>query len=90
MRVNPNSDVPKSVEALATKPKPPVESSHDQADLVASARLSEKLKAVPEVRADKVAAARALIADPSFPGDARLEKVAGILSNHIKPGTSAD
>ena len=40
-------------------------------------------KPTAAVRSDKVAAATALVADPNYPSDAQLSKLAGLLAKHL-------
>ena len=49
-----------------------------------SEKLVDALKQIPTVRAEKVAQARTLLNDPSYPSDAVLRKVASVLTDHIR------
>jgi hypothetical protein len=52
--------------------------------LSASEELAGAFKQMPEVRAEQVARARELVNDPSYPSDALLSKVSGLLADHIQ------
>lgn len=85
MRIDSNSNVPEFSKVAATKPKAPaVETEANAIDLEASAKLTEALKAVPAVRAEKIAQAKALVADPSYPNDTTLRQVANVIAANIK------
>ena len=43
-------------------------------------RLNQALASSPEVRADQVARAKALVADPNYPSTGQLDKIAGLLA----------
>ena len=45
-----------------------------------SRRLNQALTGTPEVRADQVARAKALVADPNYPSTEQLGKIAGLLA----------
>jgi hypothetical protein len=47
--------------------------------------LQRALESVPVIRPEKVAAAKALVEDPSYPGEDTLGRVAGLLAEHMKP-----
>jgi len=49
-------------------------------DLSNSQRLDQVLANTADVRADQVARAKALVADPNYPSAQQLEKVAGLLA----------
>ena len=61
----------------------------DAAGLDRPAELLAVLKQIPEVRADKVARARELLQDSSYPSDSVLTKVSDILAGPIQSGDSA-
>lgn len=52
--------------------------------MTSSNNLKHALEQTPTVRADKVAAAKALLADGSYPSDALLGKVADLLAEHLQ------
>ena len=45
--------------------------------------LLQSLKDSAQVRPEKVAQASALVADPAYPSDADLDRLAGLLAQHI-------
>ena len=45
--------------------------------------LEQSLKDAPQVRPEKVAQASALVADPGYPSDEALNRLAGLLARHI-------
>jgi len=61
----------------------------DAAGLDRPAELLAALKQIPEVRADKVARAKELLRDPSYPSDSVLGKVSDILAGPSQSGDSA-
>jgi hypothetical protein len=54
------------------------------------AELLAVLKQIPEVRADKVARARELLQDSSYPSDSVLTKVSDILAGPIQSGDAVE
>jgi len=58
-------------------------SSTDTTSFTAAASLEARLKDVPAARTDKVALAKSLISDPSYPSAGALDKVATLLSQNI-------
>jgi hypothetical protein len=85
MQVNPNDNVPGPIGVPRVKSNAPTETPRDKAVLAGSAELARSLKNVPAVRACKVAQAKALIQDPSYPNEAALRRVAGVLADHLRP-----
>jgi len=83
MKVNPNRDLSAAaqISRLAKRPAPPATSG--DADLQASTKLALKLAATPTVRADKVARAKALIADSNYPNVKTIQAVAKKLADNI-------
>ena len=45
--------------------------------------LEQSLASIPKVRPEKVAQAAALVADPNYPSDVQLNKMAGLLAGQI-------
>jgi hypothetical protein len=84
MRINPNNKLPDPLNIPPTKPKTPTKTSQNAGDFTTSTQLTKSLEKLPLTRADKVAKARELIQDPSYPNDVTLRKVANILTKHIK------
>jgi hypothetical protein len=93
MKVNPNRKFQDTATTarVAKKPAAPVRpTALDQADFTASAKLALKLAATPEVRADQVARAKALIADPNYPNAKTVRAIARKLADNIKPASGSD
>jgi hypothetical protein len=57
----------------------------DELALGAAQTLDRALENAPAARADKVAQAKALVADASYPSEAVLDRVAGLLASGIRP-----
>jgi hypothetical protein len=90
MRVDPNSGVPRPAGMAPVEAKAKAAAQPDKADLTRLAELNRALENVPEVRAEKVALARALIQDPSYPDEAALGKVADVIAGHFGPGPAEE
>jgi hypothetical protein len=45
--------------------------------------LEQSLRDTPAVRPDKVAQAKALVSDPNYPSDEALNRMSGLLAQHI-------
>jgi hypothetical protein len=91
MKVNPSHHLPAAAQATRTTTKPAAvpEASAAQPEFAASVGLAKNLAATPEVRADQVARAKALIADPNYPNAKTVQAVARRLANKIQ-GPSAN
>jgi hypothetical protein len=87
MRVDPNSSVPEALNVPTAKPKPSAAASPEQnpTDFAVSARVAEALEKTPSNRADKIAAAKALVQGSDYPNEATLRKIANTLADHMKP-----
>jgi hypothetical protein len=86
MRVDSNSHVPDPLKVAPLKSRTPeVLPEKHAADFTASAQLTEALEKIPMVRADKIEMAKALVANPDYPNEATLRKVANILVDNIRP-----
>jgi hypothetical protein len=90
MRVNPNCDVPGPIGVPPVKGQAQAAAQPDKADLARSAELGRALENVPVARADKVAKAKTLIQDPSYPNEATLRQVADVLADHLKPQSPSE
>lgn len=82
--VNPNSDIPGPIAHALLKSNGATETPRDDVDFTGSTRLSRAMENVPAVRTDKVAKAKALVADPSYPSEATLSRVADVLTDHVE------
>ncbi len=91
MKVNQNHNLPSAAPLPQRKAADPNADSAPPAattDFAAAAQLAGKLAATPEVRADQVARAKALIADPNYPNPATINKVARQLAENISSSSS--
>jgi hypothetical protein len=81
MRIEPNSEPMgmRGIQSRTPAAQPPV--AQDKLDLGAAAKLNRALEQTPDVRADKVARAKALVADQSYPPKAVLGQVAEALAS---------
>lgn len=59
----------------------------DNVSLNSMDELKKSLNEAPAVRADKVAKAKALVADSSYPSDSTLSQVAGLLADNLNGQT---
>jgi hypothetical protein len=87
MRVEPNANLPETqhvTNAEAAKKNSAVKAESDAADLSASTQLLEKLEKLPVTRADKIAAAKALVEQPGYPNEATLRKVANVIADNLQ------
>jgi 2,4-dienoyl-CoA reductase-like NADH-dependent reductase (Old Yellow Enzyme family) len=80
MNVNPNRDLQSA--SRVTRPSKAAAAANAGTDFAASTKLAEKLAVTPEVRADAVARAKALIADPNYPNTATVQKIAQRLAEN--------
>ena len=85
MKVNPNRDIP----SHATVPRVAKKSTAAPAPasatgFMASTQIAEKLAATAQVRADEVARANALIADPNYPDAKVIHAIAEKLAGEIQ------
>jgi len=83
MRVNPSDG---SAAVTASQSRPAVQKNRLESDTLtaeATEGLERALKEAPTVRADKVARAKALLDDPSYPSAAHLDKLASLLAREL-------
>jgi hypothetical protein len=80
---NPSSITNSTAAQPAAQPQAAQPAAGDTASLGNSDALKAAVNNVSLVRADKIAAANALIADPNFPTDAMLKAVASIIAGKI-------
>jgi hypothetical protein len=93
MKVNQNRNLPSTAPVSQRKTAAPTvapATAPATTDFAAATQLTGKLAATPEVRADQVARAQALIADPNYPNAATISKVACQLADKISPSSSGD
>ena len=83
MRVNPNSET----SAVSAPPgriaSPEPRLGQDQLAVTATESLNHSIEQAPEVRADKVAEAKALIQDGSYPPAVIIRKISALLAIKI-------
>ncbi|HYG34151.1 MAG TPA: hypothetical protein VEC99_05175 [Clostridia bacterium] len=85
MRVDPNSRTTeltgfRHLAAKAQKPR----SGEDKVEFSVAEKLDRSLEAVPQVRAEKVEQARALVMDKSYPSKETLGRVARVLAEGFR------
>ena len=84
MRVDANSEISRVPNIKAPKPPRKTATEPKMVDLAKTDALDAALKATPEVRADQVARARALIRDPGYPSAKVVDQVAEVLARRIQ------
>jgi hypothetical protein len=86
MRIERNHPVTSDVAATKSGKPGPSAPSPAVSDLTASERLNQALANTTEVRADQVARAKALVADPNYPSEKQMSKIAGLLAANWQSG----
>lgn len=84
MKVNPNRDLHTAAPISRVTKRAAQSAASAESDFQASTKLALKLAATPTVRADKVARAKALIADPNYPDAKIVRAVARQLTDKIQ------
>jgi hypothetical protein len=84
MRVDTNSELSRAARIQALTPSRKTPSEPNKLDLAKSDALDAALKAAPEVRAEQVAKAKALIRDPGYPSAKVVDQVAEVLARRIR------
>jgi hypothetical protein len=84
MRIDTNSESSRVQNIQATTPLRKTVTEPKMVDLARTEALDAALKATPEVRADQVARAKALIRDPGYPSAKVVEEVADVLAKRIR------
>lgn len=90
MKVNPNRNLNEAAPISPAPQRPAVPAISGEPDFQASSKLAQKLATTPTVRADKVAQAKALIADPNYPDAKTIRQVAQKLADNIQPHPTAE
>ncbi len=85
MKVNSNNEVPVSTSRSTEAKQAARPSDANTPDFVATTKLAQQLATTPDVRADEVARAKALIADPNYPDDKTIRAVARQIADTIHP-----
>ena len=83
MRIDANSELSRAARIQAPTPPRKVPSEPNKLDLTKTDSLDAALKAAPDVRAEQVARAKALIQDPGYPSTKVVSQVAGVLARRI-------
>jgi hypothetical protein len=84
MQVNPYDGLPGVTNPSTRKATKPPTVGQDGPAETASARLRLSLETTPEVRPEKVARARALMAEPEYPSENVLGQLATLLAQHLR------
>ncbi len=88
MRVDANNSYP-GVTGISRRSKSRETQAAPEAQDSPCTNEAERLKRsleTPDIRADKVARAKALVSEPSYPQDSVLSRVADVLSKNLAPG----
>lgn len=85
MRIEPKPNVAGTTKLAPKGEKSAGDVMTDHAEFAASENLVRKLEQTPEVRAEAVARAKALLANPAYPDDATVRQVSKILAAHLAP-----
>lgn len=83
MKIDPNRNIQSPTElsrSKTTQQKKPVST---ETAFTASAQLSDRLAATPDVRPDAVSKAKQLIADPNYPDSKTVDTIARKLADEI-------
>ena len=84
MRIDTNSEISRAARIQAPTPSRKTPTEPNKVDLAKTDALDAALKATPDVRADQVARAKALIQDPGYPSAKAVAQVAEILASRIR------
>ena len=84
MRIEANSELSSAKSSQATTLPRKMPTERKQVDLAKAAALDAALKATPDVRAEQVAKAKALIQDPGYPSAKVVDQVAEVLAKRIR------
>ena len=83
MRIDTNSELSRAARIQAPAPLRKTPTEPKTADLAKTDALDAALKAMPDVRPEQVARAKALIRESGYPSDKVVNQVAGVLAKHI-------
>lgn len=84
MKVNPNHEVPRAVPISSETKLTARFNAAEKTEFTSSTDLTKKLATTPDIRADEVARARALITDPNYPDAKTVRAVACQLVDNIQ------
>ena len=90
MRVNPNSEASVVSASLGRTAAPQPRLGQDELALTTAQSLNRSLEQTPEVRADKVAEAKALIQDGSYPPGVIIRKISALLAIKLDSQNNSD
>jgi anti-sigma28 factor (negative regulator of flagellin synthesis) len=90
MRVNPNSETSAVSATPGRTAAPEPRLGQDQLAATATESLNRSLQQTPEVRADKVAEAKALIQDGSYPPAVIIRKISALLAIKLDSQNNPD
>jgi anti-sigma28 factor (negative regulator of flagellin synthesis) len=90
MRVNPNTEasVVSAIQGRTAAPQPSL--GQDKLALTTAESLNRSLEQTPEVRADKVAEAKALVQNGSYPPPVIIRKISALLASKLNTQSPAD
>ena len=83
MRVNPNSEPSVVAGNVGANTPAAPRLGQDRSAFATSETLSRSLEQTPEIRADKVAEAKALIQDGTYPPAVIIRKISALLANNL-------
>ncbi len=83
MRIDTNIKPPATTEAAGPTAARKESKDHDRVDLTATDNLNRALGETPDIRAEKISRAKALIKDPGYPSEVVLAQVANVLAGNI-------
>ena len=84
MRIDTNFELSRASRIQASTPSRKTPAESNMVDLAKTDPLKVALKATPDVRADQVARAKALIQDPGYPSAKIVGQVAEVLAKRIR------
>jgi hypothetical protein len=84
MRIESNIELSRAAKAQAPVPSRKSPAEPNKVKLVKTDTLGAALEAMPDVRAEQVARARALIRDPGYPPETVVDQVAESLARRIR------
>jgi hypothetical protein len=84
MQIETNSGVSRAAKIQAPTPARKTATEPNKVDLAKADALDAALKATPDVRAEQVARAKALVRDPGYPSDKVVHRVAELLAKRIR------
>jgi hypothetical protein len=89
MRVNPNSEIQSPAGVVGKAPAPGPGFGEDKVALTSTEALGTALAITPETRSDKVAQAKDLLQDVSYPPLELIHKISALLAIHLANNSSS-